>query len=119
MNKYTSAELSNRLRDNDCELESELGYVLNISNSIARVEFICDNWKVLELKNLKGIKEYEELKFYAYDILNDICVKYVEKFFGDGGFSKIQEILWKLYWNKKQEAEDYIWEHCLFNPKNR
>lgn len=30
-----------------------------------------------------------------------------------------QKILELLQQNKIQEAEDYIWEHCLFNPKNK
>ena len=72
------------------------------------------------------------------DILNDICVKYAKEFFGDvkrKGYSfYIREgakqealpyefhtivILELLQQNKIQEAEDYILEHCLFNPANQ
>ncbi len=29
------------------------------------------------------------------------------------------DIMLLLQQNKKQKAEDYIWEHCKFNPKNK
>ena len=30
-----------------------------------------------------------------------------------------QQILELLQQGKKQEAEDYIWDYCKFNPKNK
>jgi len=68
------------------------------------------------------------------DILNDICVKYAKQFFGENfvGETNLNENLNNFDWsvksekilnllqqNKTQEAEDYIWEHCKFNPLNK
>lgn len=75
-------------------------------------------------------------EFYpAYDILNDICVKYAKEFFGEkegrtehsgagsayvkGWDNRTTEVFYLLQAGKKQEAEDYIWKHCLFNKSNQ
>ncbi|MHA1470817.1 MAG: hypothetical protein ACTSSP_09695 [Candidatus Asgardarchaeia archaeon] len=93
MDKYTSLELSKKLADNGCELESDFG------------------WTHKELQNKNVIQNYKELnyskaKLPAYDILNDICVKYAKEFFGeetlhinnkDTGFSNSIEITSNSY----------------------
>ena len=73
----------------------------------------------------------------VYDILNDLCVKYAKEMFGEdivyqnmidfrGEEVFIENfkndaimILELLQQNKQDEAEEYIWENCLFNPKNK
>lgn len=112
MNKYISLELAKKLAENWCELESD--------------EYIdvLNDWS-----------------YPLYDILNDICVKYAKEFFGNEMVRALcshceeNEFNWcsvcKDHYNsitmnifdiikswKKQEAENYIFEHCLFNPKN-
>jgi len=75
-------------------------------------------------------RHLSEDQFPAYDILNDICVKYAKKFFGEENINdwhgeRIRPswmvhttiVLWHL--QDKDDAEEYIWEHCLFNPKNK
>ena len=106
--KCISLKLAKKLYENGCRLESE------------------ETWS----NNMCGWIPVETIP--AYDILNEICVKHTKEFFGDkmwkstysaGGYCDeaglTAEILSFLQQNKKKEAEDYIWEHCLFNPKNK
>lgn len=132
---YTSKELSKKLKDGGCELEAEKAYLIHEDKTHSFID--SENFS----KNL-GLN-------YAYDILNDICVKYAKEFFGElEACDKCLEVsclagemfcdeyktagTTTLNWvfftkhifnliqkNKIQEAEDYIWEHCLFNPKNK
>ena len=55
----------------------------------------------------------------AYDILNDLCVKYANEIFGDLNTLICNTIFCLIKQWKKQEAEDYLREHCLFNLKNK
>jgi len=108
-NNYTSLELTKKLWENGCNLESEY----------------CRSKHTGKLLNMTS----KDNNFYpAYDILNEICVKYAKEFFGEGSYRNSGEtnrlvrakyILFLLQQNKKQEAEDYIWENCLFNPNNK
>lgn len=116
MNKenYTSREFSEKLR--------------KISGRVVLPE--CDKYWSYSMKGSENDEWYlvdkSEIKNYvmshaAYDILNDICVKYANEFFPGGkeyNESCAISIMKKLRNGKKQEAEDYILEHCLFNPKN-
>lgn len=145
---YTSLELSKWLKWNGCELENEYAwdnYYRNYYELHPRIN---------SGKNIPAdFKEYP-----AYDILNDLCVKYAKRMFknkcvcrecmdlnrtfdydqvsnsigscnncGSNGFKNFLQlyeylslrIMEFLQQNKKQEAEDYIKEHCIFNPKNQ
>ena len=126
MTKYTSLELSKKLYKNGCELESEKSW------------FHHELMKTTTAKRKQKdfIKEYgkeykdKDYKIYpAYDLLWDVCIKHKDDFFGDleiyfpmkyntNPFS-VALLVSTLQQNKKQEAEDYIWEHCKFNPKNK
>ena len=112
---YTSLELSKKLYKNGCELESEICWA---ENSYL-IEQIRVQGKSKVLKNGVVIP----LDIYpAYDILNDICVKYAKEFFhGAESYNEACaiEIMRLLRQNKKQKAEEVIWEHCLFNPENK
>ena len=106
--KYTSLTLSNKLSENRCELRSSYSIsVLKDDDSTAVFSLtpshICDGgeWKF----------------FLSYDILNDICGRYCEKFFGKTK-SHSQQVIKLMRKGGKQEAEEYIWEHCLFNNRN-
>jgi hypothetical protein len=83
----------------------------------------------------------------TYDILYDVCVKYPKEFFGEkelawaidstsdkkehittwsvkikSGYSweyHTSQILPLLQQNKIDEAEQYILDNCVFNPKNK
>ena len=61
--RYTSLELSKKLHDNGCKLESELVYI----NGIIRHKRQDDLYNPVP----------------AYDLLWDICCKYAKKFFGE------------------------------------
>ena len=136
---YTSKELSKKLKENGCELESET--------------YMYWSW-TKTLTNGKWVKEWHLAKSIgkgdgdipAYDILNDICIKYKEEFFTRDrclgcsyeyypetsndhpclGCTKeqrpsvkhtIKEILELLQLEEIKIAEYTIWENCLFNPK--
>ena len=111
---YTSLKLSKLLADNGFEGESEL----------------------VRLNGEEEIRHKRQDNLYspipAYDILNSLCVKYAKEMFGDKmkragcrrclvyvGYDMTNIIISLLQQNKQDEAEEYIWEHCLFNPKNK
>ena len=119
MNKYTSLKLSKLLTDNGFEGESEYHWV-----------FWCGKWKLVDKYYTGGYRE----KIPAYDILNDLCVKYAKEMFGEEwirhkdypdmknqyrSYVIHTDLIFRLMrQNKKDEAEKYLWEHSLFNPKN-
>ena len=130
MNKYISLKLSKLLADNGFK---GIGGIENWWCKIDKNH--CIILKVWEINNEKKL-------FPAYDILNDLCVKYAKEMFGEEKnsehklFMRIGEdeypdtnwtmlnyhsisILILLQQNKKDKAEEYLWEHCLFNPKNK
>ena len=93
---YTSKNLSQKLKEGGCELGA--------------------------LKKHKIIKKDGYKLLPMYDILWDICIKFSKEFFGNSKIAQkgiSQHILYLLQQGKQQEAEDYIYEHCLFNPKNK
>ena len=64
----------------------------------------------------------------TYDIIWDICIKYVKEFFGKECIEEdwkrvriIPEIILLMIQRNKtqQEIEKFIWDNCLFNPKNK
>ena len=114
MDKYISLELAKKLHEAGCELESEWYWNEQDKQRYENVTWriIWDDW------------------LPAYDILNDICVKYREDFwwawveaihtgswYCDEAW-RLADVLQLLNEWKKQEAEDCIWKHCLFNPNN-
>jgi hypothetical protein len=139
-NKYTSLDLSRKLAKGGCELvseeEDECFYCMDNSG--------WDEGNYSIFPKLMSVREYNRLckkgryfikQYKAYDIMNDICVRYCKEFFGD----KIQSeesilkdgtwiqceydlaekhshrILELMQQGKKEEAEKYIWENCVFN----
>jgi len=124
----TSLELSKKLAEAGCALESL--WTWNYGK-ISKDSTIYEDWYL-------GF-EYmyhrpSEKAYFAHDILNDICVKYAKEFFGkefipvDNHLTMVGdpayihhpiEILLLMQQGKKQEVELYIWENCLFNPKNK
>lgn len=120
--KYTSLKLSKLLKEAGCELESEYCYVQFTDGTYGTV------YNDKELAN----------EALAYDILNDICVRYAKEFFGEeevkitikqnGVIVTLEEVAYEysakevlslLQQGKKQEAEAYIWNHTVFNPNNK
>lgn len=118
---YTSLKLSKLLKENGCELESEM-YWVEVSYEIN------SRWELH--RDSDFIDELTGIWISAYDILNDICVKYAKEFFGEdnwntGGLISLsdyfsQRILRLLQQGKTQdEIEEYLWSVCLFNPKKK
>ena len=115
---HTSLELSKWLQENGCEIEGRMYW-----RSPAPAHGY-NEW------TLSGYNSHCTENIPAYDILNDICVKHAKEFFGDSktcfcdacylsNLTHTQHIFCLISRGKKQEAEDYIKEHCLFNPKNK
>lgn len=127
-NKYTSLELSKKLKENRCELESEY-------NWFEKTEFTNNDI----LGNFKDIDSQKYIICTAYDILWDVCVKYAVDFFGEEEIDDwngdadtyiednekpayeyhSEVILYLMQQGKKQEAEEYLWDNCIFNLKNK
>ena len=126
MNKYTSLKLSKLLADNGFGTRHSEDWWFKIDKS---------HYTIMKYWDKEG--EKIERLFPAFDILNDLCVKYAKEMFGEdivyqnmidfrGEEVFIENfkndaimILELLQQNKQDEAEEYIWENCLFNPKNK
>ncbi len=129
MNKYTSLKLSKLLADNGFEEESEYCHIIDNKTGI---KMITNKYNYCDFSECEKFSHYK-----SYDILNDLCVKYAKEMFGEdivyqnmidfrGEEVFIENfkndaimILELLQQNKQDEAEEYIWENCLFNPKNK
>ncbi|HUS49221.1 MAG TPA: hypothetical protein VMZ91_03605 [Candidatus Paceibacterota bacterium] len=111
--KRTSLELSKWLQENSCEIENE--------NVWADVDVIDKKEKRLTTRSIMAFCGQTDIIANAYDILNEICIKYVKEFWGDSKWKKEHRhmVFDLLQQGKKQEAEKYIMEHSLFNPKNK
>lgn len=119
MKTHTSQKLSKLLAENGCELESDW----------CHAKRPVGEWQILHVLELVGTFE---VCVPAYDTLNDLCVKYAKELFGEAeGLDTVSNIV-VPYWvvatryvffllqqGDQEKAEEYLWEHCLFNPKNK
>lgn len=116
-NKYTSLLLSRKLAQAGCKIKSGYCWV-----------FWEGKWKLVKMDEYgDGYRG----RYFAYDILWNICIRHTKEFFGEkykvrtpGGlpmdYTEIaQIILILLQKDKKKEAEDIIWRATIFNPKNK
>ena len=131
MNNYTSLELSKKLKDFKGE-SSNSYYSVPLDNEEKRRFIFGNEQRIGYVKHeiREGNEFYQDL-IPAYDILNDLCVKYAKELFGDGfittsdgGFMGEANYHSKWIFNliqqgKKEEAESYLYDNCLFNPKNK
>ena len=88
----TSLDLSKKLYENWCRLESD------------KTEYIDFEWMVCMV--------------HTYDILNDICVKYAKEFFGEDN-KRITAHILDLIQDKDKSVESEIRDACLFNKENK
>jgi hypothetical protein len=113
MNKYISLKLAKLLSENWCELESE--YVWIIPNTV------CSFTNKPEMHNKEKFWPYSKRLFTvipAYDILNDICLRYKDEFFWDAYGIHTETILADLQdWVDRKDIEEYIWLYCRFRKK--
>jgi len=118
----TSLKTSKILKEWGVSLESEKVWVDDIDDK----KFI--DYKKCWAGEIKesgyGNRDLERVFYPTYDILNDICVKYINNFFEykkSGALSSYLAgaILIMMIDGKQKEAELYILKHCLFNPKNK
>jgi len=112
MRTHTSLKLSKLLAENGCKLESKYYHnLIPAHESRTGMEFY-----IVEQVNSNGDS------IPAYDILNDLCVRHCDEFFGDNEVThgKTSFILYLLQQGKTQdEIEDYIWKQCEFNKKEQ
>ena len=138
MDNRTSLELSKKLYDNGCRLESEMCYVDTRKSwksyncpppSAFETHKFTAFWDLDEnssecefVKNEKPFPSEgynESAPLPSFDILNEICCKYKREFFGEDFQEHTEIILAMLQLNEKNTAEKYILENCLFNKQNK
>lgn len=112
--RFTSLELSKKLAENGCISKNKyVWYKVKNKWEIGRMKM--DIVYYIKTNPHLGLKA-----FYTYDLYWDICKKYGKEFFGDNKYIVIcQNISYLLMKNPKQEAEEHIWDNCLFNPRNK
>jgi len=139
MNCYITKKTAKQLKDWGCELKSNLMHS-KFMGCAENKEFKLNDHFTEEYINNFNNKYSTTFKFYyAYHILEDICVKYAKEFFGEDERVVIVEtcnfahheiekkyipghtayIIDLLQQNKKEEAEQYLLSKCIFNPKNK
>lgn len=115
--RYTSLELSKKLKEAGCQIESgEMLSWFKWRNTQLHKEY------EITLDNISGYQgdyDYTEFICSAFDILNDICCVHADKFFDSSKDHDVSElILRELKRGNKEEAEAMIWRHTRFNPEN-
>ena len=117
--KYTSIELSKKL--NDAGFKGESDYHFGEDRQMGSIKI---------RKNHKETFAWKPL-YPAYDILNDLCVKYAKELFGEeetiamvgdeietfGHITASQKIISLIQQGKKEEAEKYLYDNCVFNKQ--
>jgi len=110
---YISLETAKQLKEWGCELESEWCF--------RYLPFSESEYQICRRDEAVGI--YASNIIPVYDILNDICVKYAREFFGEPAsyveYSLPHTVLSFMMEGKKQEAEKYILDNCLFRPTTK
>jgi len=129
MNKYTSLELSKKLKEGGCKLSWSHCWTKDHAGA---------RWYVTRSPLIECYKLIP-----AYDLLWHVCVKYGVEFFGVDFFQPIQhsgsdcdsegrDYAWdqlepsmfsdlfdRIKAGDIQETEDFIWKHTLFNQDNQ
>lgn len=112
----TSPSLSKRLFENGFEEETLCWY------SRRKGE---DEWDICYHAPLWDESDREQ--YPAYDLLNELCARYAKKIFVKDSVHDIacknclyeidrtDHILHLLQSGKKEEAEEYLWKHCIFS----
>ena len=117
MDYYITIETAKQLKDWRCNIPANSQYFE--SGFVSEVGAMPD--------------EMENGVYPRYHILEDICVSYAKEFFGkymhddntddseipNGYLQATIQILKLIQQNKKQEAEEYLLRHTIFNPKNK
>ncbi len=106
MNKdhFTSLELSKKLKDNGCRLKTPDYWFFNSWNG---------GWEL----NIAQIDH--KFDYPAFDILNDLCIKYAIEVFDDKHLWDQAHMTFQLMFMKQNAgAEEYLWRNCKFNPEN-
>lgn len=112
---FTSSELSQKILITDFEKESKYVWCVDVCG-----QFLGE---MDEDGNLPTRDNYESfLTCPAYDILNDLCVKYGEEIFvGDAEerFTHMGMIFHMMISERKEEAEKYFEEHCILFKQSK
>jgi len=135
----TSVGLSKKLKKAGCLIKSNIFWTPSKYVVGAKGKYVLfDSYFSVDSK--KDIEKYQKLdSMFAYDILNDLCVKHTIDIFCSSCSQSIykkgecscdafwssdylfhgQNVLFSLLNGDKKHAEKYLWKHCNFNPKNK
>ena len=129
--KYTSFKLAKKLVNGGCTVGSELAYINGIIGHKRQDELYnpVPSYDLIWDICVKFAKEFfGESGYYTGNKFTGI-ITMIEAYdrvdeFKKGLYFKCyretaESIFHLIQDNKKKEAEEYIWEHCVFNPKNK
>lgn len=106
MNKYTSLKFSKWLQDNGFEGESEM-YQSSQLGLITKETFLShDPYNQDKLQD-DGFRQAVEETYLAFDILNDLCVRYGKELFGDALDIMTEKNFLETYTNKTYAKDLY------------
>ena len=118
MKIQTSLWFSKKLNDAGFKGESSNSYYSVPLDNEEKRRFIFGNEQrigYVKHEIREGNEFYQDL-IPAYDILNDLCVKYKLELFGDDWVEITQQIFDLRQVGLNDESEKYLWENCvLFN----
>ncbi len=118
MNKdqYTTRELSKKLEENGCDVESENLHRHKLNKKLGK-----DEWDIIDAPANIGRYQNWEMEYYPAYHYYDILVTHAEEFFVDENVIEVagHMVTYLMRRKKREEAEKHIWEYCIFNPKNK
>ena len=110
----TSLQLSKKFSEAGFKGESEMHWY----------EYSGDNKDVQKLiqPRLAKLMSEDFNNYPAYDIANDLLIKYAKEVFGelpyDNFIGILGTIVTRLQAGKKEEAEEFLWANSILNPEN-
>ena len=116
---YIGIELAKKLQEWGCDIGNDICW-FNLANSEETEKGI----KKFELMNIHDVQNLGEYPAYSY---YNILVNHTKEFFGEnknkGSYQKFFScsviVMSLLQQGKKEEADKYIEDKCVFNPNNQ
>jgi hypothetical protein len=120
-NRFTSYKLSKKLYYTNCEkILGDTSSLMFISEIDKKYTTADEYYDFLDyVANTADCPHKIEQFYPAYDIIWDICIRYAKEFFDETWKLHTKNIFCLIQNNEKQKAEEYIWEHTIFNKENK